>query len=309
MDFNTLERTKQYCEDCLEYVNEKEKVFVIVENGNQDDTIFRQNFKPYEGEIKIPECYRDSIKTITMYCMSEDDIICIIYAKDNYGFAKANNMGAMFAKQFLETDKLLIICNNDIQFCEKISLRYYEELLEKNPELSLIGPKVVGLDGALQTPYKYLNLWDRWIKHLILWPLDEVFANLDKRNDILCDQSKNFVYRILGAFMIFKASDFYSIEMFDENTFLYYEECIIAEKLIKIGKETLYVDKDCLIHEGGATTGKAITTTKKIQCQFDSAMYYYETYVKCSKTLVGLCKVLFKAYMLKRMLLLKIVKR
>ena len=99
--------------------------------------------------------------------------------------------------------------------------------------------------------------------------------------------------------MFFDFKKFKEIGYFDEKTFLYAEELIIAEKLINKNYLTYYDDNQVLIHEQGGTTKKSFNNLKKLSIMYNSEIYYYKNYLKYSDFRLNLSKALFNLYLLK----------
>ena len=78
--------------------------------------------------------------------------------------------------------------------------------------------------------------------------------------------------------MIFKTSAFIDCGMFDENTFLFGEEAILAERLKNIGKSCYYYPSVTIIHEHGKTISKFFKRRKRLIQEFITDKYYYQTY-------------------------------
>ena len=75
----------------------------------------------------------------------------VISNPENSGFAKGNNIGARFALKVLKSEYLLF-SNNDIKFLDADVVEKLVHKFEQLPKAGIIGPKVIGLDGKLQSP-------------------------------------------------------------------------------------------------------------------------------------------------------------
>jgi len=65
---------------------------------------------------------------------------------------------------------------------------------------------------------------------------------------------------ISGSCMLFPAEVLQKIEGFDINTFLYYEEAIIAEKLNKLNLKTFVIPSCTVEHEHAGSTKRIKST-------------------------------------------------
>ena len=316
IDFNSYKRTLEYIFDFTKYVSYSKISFIIVDNS-----IEKENYNKLKKELMNNYCvekikceysnkYISDILQLKILKESKLINLSIIKSKDNYGFAKGNNIGAKFASEIFKPD-FIIFSNNDILFKYKcLNLRNLIKKFTLDDRIALIGPRVVGLDNIQQSPCSERSIWERWNMNSIIWPLNKIINinKLNTANDTLFINKNSYVYRIIGAFMIFDMNKFLDIGMFDENTFLFAEELIIAERLKKFGYKTFYCDEEVIIHEQGATTKKSITNFNKLKIRFNSEMYYYQNYKNINSIKIKISRFLFNQYILKLKLSSKIKK-
>lgn len=203
--------------------------------------------------------------------------VFVLPFSDNLGFAKGNNQGAEFCRKRFDPVYILFT-NNDILIKGNDTVEKLIQKIEEHPEVGIIGPKVIGLDGKLQSPFPYTSYWRRHI--WMYW--STLFYSTEKKKKVfqLDYQEKaqeGFHYYVMGSFFIVRASDFYKCGMFDSHTFLYAEEPILSERMAAIGKSVYYYPSSEVIHEHGVTTNK-FAKGKMSDWQFESENYYYRTY-------------------------------
>ena len=300
VDFNTMLRTIQYIEDSRRNILSDQTLYVIVENGSENDNLLKKHY--IELDRNNTESNIESrISLYSIFQYDEGHIIIFLKANENYGFAISNNIGAEYAAKYIKDDGVFIFSNNDIFFNQQIDLNYFFEQFKSNPDIGLIGPRVIGLDGNSQTPYKYINFGKRYLRTFIFWPFDRILLGKKSVDDIIYDaRSGSSPYRVIGAFMIFSKESFEKIGKFDEHTFMYYEESIISERLTRANLKVIYDDTYTILHEGGATTSNVFTTADRLKREFESALYYYSNYKNLGKLSEFLSKRLFKFYLWKR---------
>lgn len=232
------------------------------------------------------------IHDIEKKCLNND--YYVISNNENSGFAIGNNLGATFAKLHFPPDYILF-SNNDIRL---ISDNVVENLIEKLkdiPEAGIIGPKVIGLKGELQSPEPFHSFWDRHVWMYLSTPFYSKKRKIRRfQLDYTRTAQEGFHYKVMGAFFIVKANDFYECGMMDSNTFLYAEETILAERMKSIGKKVYYYPQVTVLHEHGATTQKHLKRTLKNKFAFQSECYYYKHYIKTSWTQILIGKFVFK---------------
>ena len=210
----------------------------------------------------------------------------LLWTKENLGYAKGNNLGVKFLNSIGKYTHFLF-SNDDIEIKQSNILNIMVEKMSKDKNIGAIGPRVVGLDGHDQSPHdSYVSPY-----RLIGWKLFPFLRRKNKHNDQtgLLKPVSRFTYWVQGSFMLVNATVFNEIGMFDENTFLYYEEPILAEKMAQIGKR-MYFDSDVEIvhYEGGSTK----RNPKKEKIEMESRIYYMSIYKHVNKVALFILKYL-----------------
>lgn len=207
-----------------------------------------------------------------------DNGIYILSSAENLGFARGNNLGAKFAHDILHADYLLF-SNNDIQICEPDTINLLVSRMNQDANIGMIGPKVVGLDGKVQSPEPYHPFWKRYVWMYLSTP----FLSAEKKADIFDlnyaeKASEGYHYKVMGSFFMVRTDDFSAVSGMDPHTFLYAEETILSERMLKIGKKAYYAPHVSVIHAHGATTKEAIGRKAINQYLMASETYYYHVY-------------------------------
>ena len=99
-----------------------------------------------------------------------------------------------------------------------------------------------------------------------------------------------YCYWVSGCFMLVKSKAFFEVNMFDDHTFLYGEESILAERLKTVNKFMYIFPKVEIIHFEGGTTKKSTSSEKLNQFLQASTYYYYNKYMGVSKIFVNILK-------------------
>lgn len=211
--------------------------------------------------------------------------IFVLPSADNLGFAKGNNLGAEFCEKWF-LPKYILFTNNDIRLKNDDVAERMIKKLEEHPDAGIIGPRVVGLDGKLQSPFPYTSYWKRHI--WMYW--STLFYSAEKKKKVFQFDyqeraQEGFHYYVMGSFFIVRADDFYKCGMFDPHTFLYAEEPILAERMAVIYKKVYYYPRVEVVHEHGVTTSK-FAKSKRADWQLKSEYYYYRTYKHTSSFLI-----------------------
>lgn len=208
----------------------------------------------------------------------------LLWTKENLGYAKGNNLGVNFLNGIGKYTHFLF-SNDDIEIKQSNMLNIMIEKMSQDKNIGAIGPRVVGLDGHDQSPHdSYVSPY-----RMIGWKMLSFLRRKSKFNGQtdLTKPVSRFTYWVQGSFMLVNAAVFNEVRMFDENTFLYYEEPILAEKMLQIEKR-MYFDSDVEIvhYEGGSTK----RNPKKEKIEMESRIYYMSKYKHINKIVLFLLK-------------------
>ena len=255
----------------------------IIVNNDATEKSDRNLAESLNGEIVYDT--DKEIKNTTLNCF-------IISNSLNSGFARGNNLGALFAQKHF-CPKYLLFSNNDIEYETYNVVDVLTKKLEQAPNIGMIGPQIVGLDGKKQSPRPYYGFWEEMLFVNLLTPiLTDRQKNKFFQFDIAEKASEGVYQFISGAFFIMPSDVFFSCGMMDDNTFLYAEELILSERLKKIQKQVYYYPAVKVIHANRQTTTKYMDNSKNAEVIFNSLCYYYKTYRDISNFQIKTLKLL-----------------
>ena len=221
----------------------------------------------------------------------------IVSHSDNLGFAKGNNLGAEFLLKHFSINHFLF-SNNDIRFIDNNAVEALIDKIDLLPNVGVIGPNIIGVDGRKQSPDPYYSFWARyfWMYWLTPFMSKNVKIRLFRLN--YNEQAQEGVhYRVMGSFFIVKAVDFVACGMMDPNTFLFSEEMILSERMKAIGRDVYFYPAVTIFHEHNLTISKYIANKKKFMLRFESECYYYRTYRNVSLLSIFIGKLSFQFYL------------
>jgi len=221
----------------------------------------------------------------------------IVSHSDNLGFAKGNNLGAEFLLKHF-TIRYFLFSNNDIRFIDTNAVEALIEKADALPNVGVIGPNIIGVDGRKQSPDPYYSFWARyfWMYWLTPFMPKSVKNKLFKLN--YTQQAQEGIhYRVMGSFFLVKAVDFVACGMMDPNTFLFSEEMILAERMTAINRAVYFYPAVTILHEHNQTISKFIADKKKFMLRFESECYYYRTYRNVSLLSTYIGKLSFQFYL------------
>lgn len=224
------------------------------------------------------------IKNITECTIHSN--IYIIHNLENSGFAKGNNLGVDFIKHHFSVEYLLFT-NNDIRFIDSNVIDVLIDKLKMLPDVGVIGPKVVGLDGNCQSPNDYVPFWTEMVGQY--WERFIPFYHIKH-----FDQNKakeGFYYRLMGSFLVVKYKEFVRCGKFDPNTFLFGEEVILSERMNAIGMKCYYIPSVSILHEHGVTVEKHLNQVRGNFMMYESLSYYYLKYRGVNRFSIFIAKI------------------
>lgn len=203
--------------------------------------------------------------------------VTVLYNDENLGFARGNNVGYSYARDVLGAEFIAVLNNDtviqDPAFIEKV-LALYEKW-----NYSILGPDIVTPDGRHENPWNdYVYSTEEWQRLLALYGrerqkyLDSGRAEFRKLGTS-SPQAHIVVNPILqGA--AFVASPTFVRErprLFDERTFLYGEEFLLATECLLSGNLMLYSSEVAVVHEEGVTTA-SLQVGQKVMHGYDNAI-------------------------------------
>ncbi len=253
-------------------------VFVIVLNWNGwEDTIpclkslQDADYRNLQIVVVDNGSTDESVETIRLNVPG----IPILETGRNLGFAGGNNFGIRYA---LENGADYVLVLNNDTIVPRDAITRLIDFAEKTPDAALIGPEI---SDAVTGEFLDLPMLDRinvWSILLTKSPIQRLIRgrNLYKRFFYRASVPGR-VYSIFGCAMLFRESTLRHIEMFDEKTFIYWEEFIIAERLRRTGLQTYVVPGVKIIHKGNASISK-IGAFKFLE-NMKSEEYFFRNYL------------------------------
>lgn len=203
--------------------------------------------------------------------------IRLLMSENNLGFGKANNLAASYA-----SGKYLFFLNPDTKIINNVVAMFYNFMECSTERIAACGGNLLKPDHSPNDSYGnfpglLLELCNIGIGLRLL------FDNYYKKNVAIGSTAKGEEIRkvpyVVGADLFIRLSYFNSINGFDENYFLYYEETDLFKKLSSIGLEAYLLPHAKIIHyEGGAIEQHKsnIYNYFKFEVLLASKRYYYK---------------------------------
>lgn len=230
-----------------------------------------KDYKSLNNIIIVDNCSTDnSYEKLRKF---ENKKIKVIKTNSNKGYAYGNNFGIKYIIDNLNIDNV-IISNPDVIVSDSTILSLAEDL-KNNKDITLIAPRV-NERGVISRGWKVptfiddllsnINYVQRFAKKRQLYKDEHYSAKLSK------------VEAVHGCFFMVRLKEFEKIGLFDENTFLYYEENIIGKKMLN-NNMGVYVDNEVeVIHNLSVSVDKSFNSIKKYKIIKTSQKYYEKHY-------------------------------
>ncbi|MFB3161102.1 glycosyltransferase family 2 protein [Neobacillus sp. 179-J 1A1 HS] len=259
LNYNTWEMTLRCVESIFETCKQNYTIY-IVDNGSTNDSYY-QIEKEYRGNEKV-----------------------VVIKSENLGYARGNNNGIRQAIK--DGYDIITVTNNDVIFLEDSINRMYS-FLERNENTAVTAPYILSPEGVLHNlpSLKKVSNRDYLLHHTRL----EKFLSKESKRQY--DQQYNLtsnaigndpisIYKFSGCCFMAKREMLEEVGLFDEQTFLYFEEDILCQKMMNLGYQACFLPDSKIVHHHGLTTGKdnLFVDTEMLK----SEMYFLSRYNKMS---------------------------
>lgn len=204
----------------------------------------------------------------------------LFYANtNNSGYAAGNNIGIRYGIK--NGYKYSWILNSDVIILDKSVLKSLVNKAESNEYIGGVGPKIITNKNIPCAPYcNRLTLWNMTLGIFFDKKYREKYVNISRP-----------VYRVYGCCMLLKNSVMQIIDGMDESTFLYNEENILAERMLKYNYFFFYDAGVSVKHNhGGSQKGMSNEQKKQIRLiRQESNKIYLKKYRHFSFWEIWLC--------------------
>ena len=222
---------KMFLRNCLqsifESVNSVNYEILVVDNDSSDGS---------------PDMVKNEFPHVKLICNG-----------DNLGFAKANNIGI---KQ--SSGRYLCLINSDI-IVHKYCLYPMMVYMDQNPEIGMLGPKVLNPDHTLQYNYrKFPTYWNTLCRALALdtlFPKSRLFGS--RLYSLIAIDSPCSLDVLFGCFWMVRRKALDEVGLLDEQFFMYSEDIDLCKRFGETGWEVVYFPDAEAIHYGGGSSSNA----------------------------------------------------
>ena len=207
----------------------------------------------------------------------------VIRTERNGGYAYGNNYGIKYAVKNYNP-QIIFISNPDVEISENTVnevLYFFKKNEKKKNKIGIVTGKMVTTSNANIHPAWRLPTYTNciWENLIILRKLLHIDGGYYKAEHF--NKSVSRVDVVSGAFFAVKTDVILEAGMFDENTFLYGEENILAFKLKEKGYESYILNQYEFLHHHSVSISKSINSMgQKLDLAYESRCLYLEKYLK-----------------------------
>ena len=217
----------------------------------------------------------------------------------NGGYAKGNNAGIQYIRNSLKNIRYIIILNPDIIVKNEKTIHALKQALESKEEYAVASCQIV-LNNQWINNAGYMwrfpqkkHLWwaGTFVQRLLLKNPNNIYDSVAVNNGLA------EVEVVTGCFFMAKLDDLLTVGGFDERTFLYYEETILAKKLARDNKREVILIGEYVCHEHQKKENELRDYRKRLfdrQCFHHSKQVYLEYYSGMHGIELHMCKMMNK---------------
>ena len=172
---------------------------------------------------------------------------------DNFGFAKANNIGILAGQ-----GRYFCLVNSDVKVL-KNCLTVLVNYCEAHAEVGMVGPRVLGGDGKLQRSCRgFPSVWNMFCRALAL---DSLFPKVKPFSGYALSYWPQDTLRsvdiLSGCFWLVRKEALSGVGLLDESFFMYGEDMDWCRRFWAKGWQLVFVPEAQTIHYGGASSANA----------------------------------------------------
>jgi len=291
----------------------KNRIGIVIVNFNRSRLVAEivsifSGYAVIDQIAVVDNCSTDNSREVLLSV--ESDKVKVIFAESNGGYARGNNLGLAYLRENRHCD-ICFVVNPDV-FFEANVIETVVKYMEKNPDYAIM--TCAQTDPMSKTPSCQYGkrLFDTfWIQFLNYFNLPRHYYILKKFYVYSYDINHKDVLGIaeaLGSFFGIRMSCFDGGNVFDEGTFLYWEEQLLGFKVKQMGYKIGFVST--CIYEHRHIQYSATTNDKSLKLfrySLQSQRYLQEKYLHFNaiqKTIVRLAE---KVAIVERWFIKKIV--
>lgn len=275
LNYGNYNDTINCIKSVYEYCSSINPLIVIVDNASLNDSVAQISSFLAQQNIRYSSINRDQGINIL------DSKVIIIQNDENLGYARGNNIGIRLL--IMQKVGSILILNNDILLTMNI-VSPLVHCLDTHPEIGIVSPILLNHENNIDLNCCRMSPTNKMLicESMHYFKIPGIKNIIDKKYLLktrpnLINQDLVFCDIVSGACMMAKRATWEKLDGFDENTFLYYEENILYEKLKLLNLKMAMLTTVNTIHLGAKAT-KKVVNTKILRIELDSLLYYLKNY-------------------------------
>lgn len=268
------------------------EVGIVILNYNDAETAISlykkiKNYKDITHIVITDNCSTDnSWERLKEACDCD-----LIRTDKNDGYSTGNNIGTRYLIEKYSC-KYVIIANPDVIFSEGFVVNVVNAL-EEHPSIGIMSGVMHDRNNeVVKAAYGYTPSFFQAL--LECFYFYRYYVMHKKTARINYDKQIMPVEVIWGSLFIMSAEAYMLMDGFDEGTFLYHEENIIARRIQKIGKTEAILTSESYLHMHGVSTGKQTNRVKRHVMGLRSQYYFQCKYNELDKVQRSVLRVFMK---------------
>ncbi len=223
--------------------------------------------------------------------------ITLITSRDNLGFSRAVNKGALRA-----VGEYILFLNPDVEV-EHTALPLLLTYLATHVKVGIVGPQFRYPDGKLQASFGNTSMWLRelvqlsWLYKIMPWGRVIVPNSLTAT----LFSSEHSVAWTSGGCLLIRSALFRNLQGFDEQFFMYLEDIDLCLRAHHMGYDTVYLPAAVVVHAHRASFHGKYTYANILEAK--STIQFLSKWHGNSVMTTYLVRVLLKAKLLFKMAL------
>lgn len=266
--------------------NKRLKINTVIVDNNSRDIEELEGLLQDKQDLNFNTCnVLNFYKNIKQY----DQVL--LKSNQNLGYAAGNNLALRDICNFFPHDYSCIL-NPDLVM-ESNPFGELVSIVESDQSIGIAAPMILNRQKEIsQNTYKVRKTFKDLFALALGLKLKNKNSNLFKKNKFGSNYLEYSDAVISGCFLFAKNSTWKRIRFFDEKTFLYFEEDILAEKLKLIGKKMVICPNLKIVHILGQST-VLLDKVNLIRFQMNSMIYYLYNYRKNFIMIIPIIKIVY----------------
>jgi GT2 family glycosyltransferase len=275
--------------------------FLILNYNSKDDVIrlvsYLKNF--YDDYIVVVDnCSSNNDFNYLRENLNQFENVFVLKSEKNGGYAYGNNYGIIYIINNLQCD-YIFIANPDIEVDEN-TIKEMLKIMSSDKRIGIVAPKMITNDKNNISAWKLPTMWDDIIMSFgILNKILKIPVKYE--NEIYLSNKFQYVDVVQGAFFLLRKEAIIKCGFFDEDTFLYGEERILAYKMKKNNFKVIFLPYISFYHYVSKSVNDTFSSLKKYKLLQNSRLIYHKKYMTKNKYLIAIYSIIIKLGYLERL--------